>query len=118
MFNVPMDEALPFNLPLLTVPAMCALTVIKQQSGQNKLTTALDALRERGRGARIMEAAGTDWVEQALKNNVKAVFDEETFGLPWMVRTRPNGENETFWGVDHLAVVAGFLGLEKPIVGV
>lgn len=63
-----------------------------------------------------MEMLGKEGKELLTKNTDEA-FADGAFGLPWFVATNEKGETETFWGVDHLAQVAGHLGLERPEMG-
>ncbi|PGH10358.1 hypothetical protein GX51_00115 [Blastomyces parvus] len=49
--------------------------------------------------------------DQLIANSDKAV-EIGAFGIPWFECTNSSGETECFWGVDHMAQVAMFLGLE------
>ncbi|KAJ5580351.1 hypothetical protein N7450_006652 [Penicillium hetheringtonii] len=40
-------------------------------------------------------------------------FKEGAFGLPWFQCTNSEVKTEGFWGIDHLGVVADFLGLDR-----
>lgn len=131
----------------MTLPAMRALAALQQLdgSGQNRLITALETLwhemfvertpvQEPGQLRRILAGAlggeaeadrilaaassdSDDGGKKTLTRNTSAAFDTGAFGLPWLVCTRPDGETDAFWGVDHLAQVATFLGVEKPSTG-
>ncbi|KAI1858695.1 uncharacterized protein JN550_012527 [Neoarthrinium moseri] len=61
----------------------------------------------------LMAEASTSG-KTALKDNTDRAFEDGAFGLPWMVATNGAGQTEGFWGVDHMAQVLQFLGLEKP----
>lgn len=52
-----------------------------------------------------------------LLENTDKAFDDGAFGLPWFSCTNSEGQQEGFWGVDHLGQVTTFLGLEKPKAG-
>lgn len=137
-----MNQDMPPNFPPLTLPVVRALTVIQQELGSEKLMAALDVLFEEffvnhapthepaelarvlagclggeAEAKRVMEATTTDAIKQAVQAKTKAAFDDGAFGLPWIVCTKTDGTTEGFWGVDHLAMVADFLGLEKPAEG-
>lgn len=67
----------------------------------------------------ILARASSDGkVKQKLADNTDEAFAQGAFGLPWMVCTDAQGRREEFWGVDRLAMVADFLGLERPGAGV
>jgi 2-hydroxychromene-2-carboxylate isomerase len=61
----------------------------------------------------VMEMAPKEGKELLGKNTDQA-FAEGAFGLPWFVAENSKGERDVVWGVDHLAVVAEHLGIEKP----
>lgn len=76
-----------------------------------------DVLGDGAEADRVIGAAPSDAEgggKKTLTLNTEAAFRDGAFGLPWMVCTRPNGQSESFWGVDHLGQVATFLGLERP----
>lgn len=52
-------------------------------------------------------------VKAALTANTDKSFKEGAFGLPWFQCTNAEGKTEGFWGIDHLGVVADFLGLDS-----
>lgn len=52
-------------------------------------------------------------VKAALTANTDKSFKEGAFGLPWFQCTDSEGKTEGFWGIDHLGVVADFLGLDR-----
>lgn len=135
-----MHESAPPNFPPRTLPVMRALTAIQlgDDTQQTQLTAALDALYseffvrhtdllDQAQLKRILGAAGQKDVESllarassdaAVKGRLAANTDEAfargAFGLPWMACTDEKGRTEEFWGVDRLAMVADFLGLERP----
>ncbi|KXX73380.1 Glutathione S-transferase kappa 1 [Madurella mycetomatis] len=135
-FSVPMTESLPPDFPAPTLPIMRALAVVAANPDRSRLTRALDTfftrhwgpeaaathkpevLRETLEGlfgtdeaARIIAESQTTG-KQALIANTDKAFEDGAFGLPWMVCTNAQGGTEGFWGVDHLAQVAQFLGLD------
>jgi 2-hydroxychromene-2-carboxylate isomerase len=63
---------------------------------------------------KLAELSNTQQGKDLLIRNTDRAFADGAFGLPWMVCTNSRGETEGFWGVDHLAQVAAFLGLERP----
>lgn len=114
--------------------ALCAI----QMSNPSKLALALDALYEAmwikhetiskpdviqsilkaAIGESDAEAAvkgtGDAEVKNRLIQNTDGAFKADAFGLPWFECTNAKGEKEGFWGVDHMAQVTDFLGLERP----
>ena len=52
-------------------------------------------------------------VKALLTSNTDKSFKEGAFGLPWFQSTNSEGKTEGFWGIDHLGVVADFLGLDR-----
>ncbi|CZS89660.1 related to glutahione s-transferase subunit 13 [Rhynchosporium agropyri] len=140
-FNVPMTKKVPEgfpNLTLLTMRALCALTVLHPgKGGQAVFTMTLDRLFEaywvehkkiyekgalgevlesvlgKEEAEKIMAMAGKEGKEILGKNTDQAVQDG-AFGLPYFLATNSKDETEGIWGVDHLAIVAEHLGLEKP----
>lgn len=53
-------------------------------------------------------------MEDNLKNNTESAMAAGAFGLPYVKAVNAEGDTETFWGFDHLGLVADFLGLAKP----
>lgn len=143
VLNVPMAKEAPPNFPPRTLPigrALCGLLSL-DQGRQTRLLPVLDALWHEffvkhtathepvelkrvlqdvigadEAGKVLAEANSTEESggKKMLIKNTDEAFDEGAFGVPWMVCTRDDGQKEAFWGVDHLAQVAAFLGLEKP----
>lgn len=143
LLNVPMkNERFP-NFPPRTLPigrALCGLLRL-DQGRQTRLLPVLDALwheffvehtatHEPGELRRVLadvigdaeadkvlaEANSAEEMggKRLLIKNTDEAFEEGAFGVPWMVCTRHDGHRDAFFGVDHLAQVAAFLGLEKP----
>jgi len=54
--------------------------------------------------------------KQILAENTDRAFKDGAFGLPYFI-CENEGKTEGFWGVDHIGVLADFLGLEKPKMG-
>lgn len=143
VLKVPMANDSPPNFPPLTLPigrALCAILSLDKQR-QSRLLPVLDALwdeffvkhtatHEPAELKRILagvlgaedadkvlsEASSAEDMggKKTLVRNTDLAFDQGAFGVPWMVCTRSDGQKEAFWGVDHLAQVAAFLGLERP----
>ena len=65
----------------------------------------------------IVEMTGTDEVKGRLMANTSVALDSGAFGLPWYQCENEKGEKECFWGLDHLAQVVEFLGLEREKLG-
>ena len=146
VLNVPMAKEMPPNFPPRTLTigrALCGILSLDKGS-QTRLLPVLDALWDEffvkhaathepeelrrvlsgvlgGGEADKVIAAGNNGEEgggkRMLIKNTDEAFDAGAFGLPWMVCTRSDGQQESFWGVDHMGQVAAFLGLEKPGTG-
>ena len=52
-------------------------------------------------------------VKALLPANTDRAFKAGAFGLPWFECTNAAGEQQGFWGIDHLGQVVDFLGLER-----
>jgi 2-hydroxychromene-2-carboxylate isomerase len=63
----------------------------------------------------VMEQMGSKAVKDKLSANTQASFDVGSFGLPWFEVEDGNGNTESFWGVDHLGMMAHFLGVDAPV---
>ncbi len=61
----------------------------------------------------ILEKVGSAEVKKRLSENSDWAMEKGAFGLPWFVATNAKGEEESFWGVDHLGQVVEHLGLER-----
>ena len=59
----------------------------------------------------VMQRGQSDEAKELLARNTDRAFDSGAFGLPWFECENAQGEKEGFWGVDHIAQMAGFLGL-------
>ncbi|KAE8453491.1 hypothetical protein EG329_010352 [Mollisiaceae sp. DMI_Dod_QoI] len=144
LFNIPMQTETPPNFPPMTLTIMrslCAFTILHPgKEGQGILTKTLDTLFKaywvehrkthekdvlsellgevlgREEGGKVLEIAAKEGKELLAKNTDQAMADG-AFGLPWFVATNSQGETEGFWGVDHLARLTEFLGLERPKMG-
>lgn len=60
-----------------------------------------------------MEIAGKEG-KKKLAENTDEAFGKGAFGLPWLLCTNGAGQDEAFWGVDHLGQVVQHLGLTMP----
>ncbi|KAL2755850.1 hypothetical protein ACRALDRAFT_1082070 [Sodiomyces alcalophilus JCM 7366] len=136
LFNVPMHESMPSPFPPLTLNNMRALCAIrhidnddkrflavldhlyteffvhhKETSKPDVLRSSLEAVLGVDETTKVLEVANTEG-KKILVANTNEAFASGAFGLPWMVCTNAAGEQEGFFGVDHLAQVANFLGLD------
>ncbi|KAF7891111.1 uncharacterized protein EAF02_001436 [Botrytis sinoallii] len=141
VFNIPMSSKTPVGFPHMTLGIQRALGVLpflfpEGNEAHEILCQCLDRvyemywvdgknitapgvfeevlqnlIGEEKKELVLKEIAGKG-KEAVLKNNERAVRDG-AFGLPWMVCTTSAGETRGFWGVDHLAQVVDFLGLER-----
>ncbi|ATZ56584.1 hypothetical protein BCIN_13g04210 [Botrytis cinerea B05.10] len=141
LFNIPMSSTTPIGFPHMTLRVQRALCVLpflfpEENRAQDVLCHCLDRFYElywvEGKNITapgfledvLKHVVGEEKMELVVKeiagkgkeavmgNNERAVR-EGAFGLPWMVCTNPAGETKGFWGVDHLAQVVDFLGLER-----
>ncbi|KAF2098557.1 HCCA isomerase/glutathione S-transferase kappa [Rhizodiscina lignyota] len=135
--EIPINRQPVPGFPVSTVPVQRALCAI-QMSEPEKLAPALDALYtalwvnhaeiakpdviqsvlssaigEKSAAAAVKGTGNPD-VKKRLIQNTDDAFTGDAFGLPWFICTNRSGEKEGFWGVDHLAQVVDFLGLERP----
>ncbi|KAJ5090690.1 thioredoxin-like protein [Penicillium argentinense] len=136
-FNVPMTEKLPEGFPPKTLAIQRALCTISQKWPE-KLPAVIEALyrsfwvdenprigdlegfapvleRVLGKQAaqETLSAMSQPEIKALLSANTNRSFKEGAFGLPWFQCTDASGKTEGFWGVDHLGVVADFLGLDR-----
>ncbi|KAI6781982.1 Glutathione S-transferase kappa-like protein [Emericellopsis cladophorae] len=78
------------------------------------------ALESQGLADEILRraaSANADGGKAILTANTEEAFHNGAFGVPWLVCTRSDGQQESFWGVDHLGRLAAFLELDKPAAG-
>lgn len=138
-FSVPMVERTPEGFPPLTLGVQRALCAISLRS-PTKLTDAVDALYrsfwvdsntaignpegfmpvlEKVLGKEgadeVLKASTSDEVKTLLTSNTDKAMASGAFGLPWFECTNSKGETEGFWGVDHMGLVAEFLGLDRSL---
>jgi len=137
--HIPMVASPPAGFPVLTLQtqrALCALEI-----GHPELMTgALDALYQahwaqgdssvgqlEGVGKVLNAVLGEEVVKDGLgkaagkeakdrlAENTERAFKSGAFGLPWFECENERGEQQGFWGVDHLGQVVRFLGLEGRV---
>lgn len=60
---------------------------------------------------RVVGRIGSQEVKDKLTGNTKIAFEKGAFGLPWFECVNEKGEEEGYWGFDHLGQVVRFLGL-------
>ena len=132
-----MVEEAPPGFPPITLHvqrALCAVEIAKP----DKLADCLDALyqsfwvegnanigKPEGFGpvlervlgkdgaAEIMKQATNPEAKKRLGENSDRAFQSGAFGAPWWVCTNKEGQEEHFWGVDHMGQVADFMGLDR-----
>jgi len=138
LFDIPMTEEMPDGFPPLTLNVQRALTALNTERPE-ALADTLDALYhalwvegkpiqkpevaitcfakalESEEAAKTMfEKGNTSDAKALLVKNTDLAFQKGAFGLPWFLVTNSKGEEEGFWGFDHIAQVVDFLGLERP----
>ncbi|KAJ9607986.1 hypothetical protein H2200_008065 [Cladophialophora chaetospira] len=63
--------------------------------------------------AKILERSVSDEVKALLRQNTEEAVASGSVGLPWIKAVNKAGQEEFFWGFDHIGQVARFLDLEK-----
>lgn len=63
----------------------------------------------------VLAQAESAEVKALVLKSTSGAIDSGAFGLPWLVATNEKGETEGFFGVDHLAQLALFLGLDREV---
>ncbi|KAJ5949179.1 2-hydroxychromene-2-carboxylate isomerase [Penicillium verhagenii] len=136
-FSVPIHEQMPAGFPIKTLPVQRALCVIAQKApaslpsvidalycsiwidrnskvGEPEgFTPILETLLGKQATHEVLSAMGQADIKAMLNSNTDKAFKVGAFGLPWFECTDANGNTEGFWGVDHIGVVADFLGLDR-----
>lgn len=139
-FNIPLDDQLPPGFPNNTIPVMRALTAVAHLHPQ-KLEDVVAALYETsfvkrkdvhslaaiepvlanllGQSAakEIVSKATSAEIKKALSDNTDEALESGAFGLPWYKATNSKGQEECYWGFDHIGQVCDHLGLQKPQPG-
>ncbi|RAL08734.1 2-hydroxychromene-2-carboxylate isomerase [Aspergillus homomorphus CBS 101889] len=140
--RIPMTETVPSDFPFPTAEIQALLCLISDTYPEKlveiveRLYTSVwaegdsacvtDAERYRAvimetLGKEVLEALGREEKraegQALLEANTLRAIEEGAFGLPWLMCTSPAGEREGFWGVDHLGLVAEFLGLDVGMEG-
>ena len=139
-FNIHMHNELPPGFPANTLPAMRVLTAINEFYPQ-KLADIVTALYEDSFVKRqvvdtldalkpilvtflgipaaedVLSKATSPEIKQLLMENTDEALASGAFGLPWFKATNSKGEEECYWGFDHLGQVCNHLGLQKPQAG-
>ena len=59
--------------------------------------------------------AKTAEAKAALDESTQKAFGSGAFGLPWLDCTQPEGETESFWGIDHFGRLVDFLNLDRSL---
>ncbi|KAL2057143.1 hypothetical protein ABVK25_002882 [Lepraria finkii] len=137
LFNIPMAEEMPPGFPRNTVQvqrALAAVALLQPEKLTETIATLYHMLFVERREIHTLELLGpvfskilgerpakeiltkatSDEVKKLLSTKTNEALEEGAFGLPWFVATNAKGENECYWGFDHIAQVTNHLGLEKP----
>ncbi|OAT06112.1 hypothetical protein, variant [Blastomyces gilchristii SLH14081] len=131
--NVPMYPDMPKGFPILTMSVQRALCAIPAEQlpacfdalykelwveGNSQLNAPktflpiLEAAVGKEMAANALEQSNTQPIKDLLIANSDKAVETGAFGIPWFECTNSSGETECFWGVDRMAQVAAFLGLE------
>lgn len=62
---------------------------------------------------KVVGKTGSKEVKDKLIGNTNLAFEKGAFGLPWFECTNGKGEEDGFWGFDHLGQVVRFLELKE-----
>lgn len=60
----------------------------------------------------VVKRIGEKEVKSRLIENTNQAFERGAFGLPWFWCRNRKGDEEGFWGFDHLGQVARFLEVD------
>ncbi|KAJ5766080.1 uncharacterized protein N7511_003696 [Penicillium nucicola] len=138
-FNVPMSEAIPKGFPAPTVEAQLVLGAITTHAPEKLVSvtdkiyrgfwengdsnvlnfTGLIPILEEALGtdsaSNIVELSKTADMKSTLEENTQKAFVSGAFGLPWFDCTNSQGNQEGFWGIDHLGRLVDFLELDASL---
>ncbi|KAJ5678760.1 hypothetical protein N7462_007004, partial [Penicillium macrosclerotiorum] len=138
-FGVPMSEPIPKGFPASTEDAQVALSFIAQSSSNelvkiagklfhmfwangnthianpDNFTAVIEEELGRELAKMVTNATASSESKIHLNENTEKAFDSGAFGLPWFDCTNSDGEDEGFWGIDHLGRVADFLRLDTTL---
>ncbi|KAF2236217.1 thioredoxin-like protein [Viridothelium virens] len=62
---------------------------------------------------KVVRRSESEEVKALLRKNTQEALDDGACGLPWFSVINSAGEQDVFWGFDHIGQVTRFLGLEK-----
>ncbi|KIW13293.1 hypothetical protein PV08_08481 [Exophiala spinifera] len=62
---------------------------------------------------KVIERSSTEEVKNLLKHNTDQCIASGSPGVPWIRAVNPQGQEECYWGFDHLGQAAQHLGLGK-----
>ncbi|CAI7593998.1 unnamed protein product [Penicillium bialowiezense] len=138
-FNVPMSEAIPEGFPAPTAEIQTVLSILAKEAPEQVVAVVqslyseywgkanskvlnpegFSVILEQELGSelaeRVLAQANGDEGKSALEETTQKAFGSGAFGLPWFNCTRPNGETEGFWGIDHLGRLVDFLHLNRSL---
>ncbi|KAF8540614.1 2-hydroxychromene-2-carboxylate isomerase [Trichophaea hybrida] len=130
--NIPVYAMKPEGFPANTVLAQRALCVLQKQD-EEKFVGAVIALYDaywvhgrrvddeeivrevlegvvgREMTERVLEQAKEEEAKRKLTENTKEAVGKGCFGLPWFVVRNKQGEEDVWWGFDHLKQVEAFV---------
>ncbi|CAD5221233.1 unnamed protein product [Bursaphelenchus okinawaensis] len=83
-----------------------------KDSRTNFVSSDIDELlTDLGFSLGLKELSKSDEIKEALRSNIRTAFDNNGFGVPYMVLNRPGEETQTFFGVDSLPILFNELGI-------
>ncbi|KAK6380745.1 hypothetical protein LTS17_004945 [Exophiala oligosperma] len=62
---------------------------------------------------KVINRSSTEEIKNLLKSNTNDCIASGSPGVPWLKAVNTQGEEEFYWGFDHLGQVARHLGLDK-----
>ena len=134
--GVPIYKTIPEGFPVNTITAQRALCVLQREAG-GKFVEAVEKLYEahwvEGRrvddvsvvrevlagvvgeemAGRVLELAKGEEAKKWLTENTKEAVGKGCFGLPWFVVRNGHGEEDVWWGFDHMRQVEAFVKGEE-----
>lgn len=72
-----------------------------------------EVLGSEDRAKEVLKATTEQDAKDLLKANTDEAFKSGSFGAPWFVATKENGETHGFWGINHLGLMIEYLGLDR-----
>ncbi|KAF8250961.1 putative 2-hydroxychromene-2-carboxylate isomerase [Wilcoxina mikolae CBS 423.85] len=132
--NIPICPTKPEGFPLNTVLAQRALCMLQKQEefveavralyeahwvhgrrvdDEGVVRGVLEGVLGREKAERVLEQAKGEEAKKKLTENTKEAVGKGCFGLPWFVVRNRKGQEDVWWGFDHLKQVEAFVDGEE-----